>query len=93
MATRSDQSSLAWYASTLLLATARNGFPASLAHVPVLLPTAHTAVRARLDHWFGRHGIEPRIAGEFDDSPLLATFGAGGLGAFPAAAQEGLSWR
>ncbi len=78
-------SSLAWYASTALLATAKKGFPASLAHVPVLLPTAHTAVRARLDHWFGRHGIEPRIAGEFDDSALLATFGAGGLGAFPAA--------
>ena len=78
-------SSLAWYASTSLLATAKKGFPASLAQVPVLLPTAHTAVRARLDHWFGRHGIEPRIAGEFDDSALLATFGAGGLGAFPAA--------
>ena len=78
-------SSLAWYASTALLATAKKGFPASLANVPVLLPTAHTAVRARLDHWFGRHGIEPRIAGEFDDSALLATFGAGGLGAFPAA--------
>ena len=78
-------SSLAWYASPSLLATAKKGFPDSLAQVPVLLPTAHTAVRARLDHWFGRHGIEPRIAGEFDDSALLATFGAGGLGAFPAA--------
>ncbi len=78
-------SSLAWYASTALLATAKQGFPASLAQVPVLLPTAHTAVRARLDHWFARHGIEPRVAGEFDDSALLATFGAGGLGAFPAA--------
>jgi len=78
-------SSLAWYASTSLLATAKKGFPASLASVPVLLPTAHTAVRARIDHWFARHGIEPRIAGEFDDSALLATFGAGGLGAFPAA--------
>ena len=78
-------SSLAWYASTALLAIAKKGFPASLAQVPVLLPTAQTAVRARLDHWFGRHGIEPRIAGEFDDSALLATFGAGGLGAFPAA--------
>lgn len=78
-------SSLAWYASPSLLATAKKGFPASLASVPVLLPTAHTAVRARIDHWFARHGVEPRIAGEFDDSALLATFGAGGLGAFPAA--------
>lgn len=78
-------SSLAWYASPALLAATKKDFPASLARVPVLLPTAHTAVRARLDQWFERHGIAPRVVGEFDDSALLATFGAGGLGAFAAA--------
>jgi LysR family transcriptional activator of nhaA len=51
----------------------------------VLLPTAHTAVRARLDHWFEQLAIRPRIVGEFEDSALLNTFGASGMGIFPAA--------
>ena len=51
----------------------------------MLLPTAHTAVRARLDHWFDQHSIRPRIVGEFEDSALLKTFGASGMGVFPAA--------
>jgi LysR family transcriptional regulator, transcriptional activator of nhaA len=41
-------------------------------------------VRARLDHWFERQGLRPHIAGEFEDSALLAAFGRGGMGAFPA---------
>ena len=55
------------------------------ADVPVLLPTGHGVLRARLDHWFDRHGVHPRIAGEFEDSALLKTFGSGGMGVFPAA--------
>ena len=78
-------SALAWYASPALMAAARKGFPGSLGEVPVLLPTTHAATRPRLDHWFERLGIRPRIVGEFDDNALLATFGAGGLGVFPAA--------
>lgn len=78
-------SALAWYAPASLYAAARRGFPHSLAQVPVLLPTTHAAVRPRLDHWFERQSIKPRVVGEFEDSALLATFGAGGLGVFPAA--------
>jgi LysR family transcriptional activator of nhaA len=78
-------SPLAWYAPDALLATARRGFPHSLARVPVLLPTTHAAVRGRLDTWFEGEGIEPRIVGEFEDSALLKTFGASGMGVFPAA--------
>jgi len=54
--------------------------------VPVLLPTAHTAVRDRLDHWFEQQGLRPRVVGEFEDSALLKTFGASGMGVFPAPA-------
>jgi LysR family transcriptional activator of nhaA len=79
-------SPLAWYAPPALAEAARAGFPHSLAEVPVLLPTGHAAVRPRLDAWFERQGIRPRVVGEFEDSALLATFGAGGLGVFPAAA-------
>lgn len=78
-------SPLAWYAPAALLAQARRGFPQSLARVPVLLPTPHAATRARLDQWFERQGVKPRIVGEFEDSALLETFAAAGMGVFPAA--------
>jgi LysR family transcriptional activator of nhaA len=78
-------SPLAWYAPAPLAAAARRAFPQSLAAVPLLLPTTHSAVRARLDLWFERLSIRPRVVGEFEDSALLATFGASGMGVFPAA--------
>ena len=76
---------LSWYAPPSLLAVARRGFPQSLAGVPVLLPTTHAVVRSRIDQWFERMGVRPRVVGEFEDSALLKTFGAGGMGVFPAA--------
>lgn len=78
-------SNLSWYGPAPLLAAARKGFPQSLAKVPVLLPTSSAAVRPRIDHWFERLGIKPNIVGEFEDSALLITFGAAGMGVFPAA--------
>ena len=78
-------SALAWYAPPQLHALALQDFPASLATVPVLLPTTQAAVRGRLDQWFERLGIKPNVVGEFEDSALLKTFGAAGMGVFPAA--------
>lgn len=78
-------SPVAWFAPPALAAAARRGFPQSLSRLPVLLPSTHVAVRARLDYWFERLGIRPRIVGEFEDSALLKTFGASGMGVFPAA--------
>jgi LysR family transcriptional activator of nhaA len=77
-------SALAWYAPPSLYAAARKDFPHSLATVPVLLPTQHNAIRARINQWFERQGVLPRLVGEFEDSALLRTFGAGGMGVFPA---------
>jgi len=77
-------SKLAWYAPASLLAAAQHDFPHSLGKVPVLLPTMHAAVRPRLDNWFERMGVRPNIVGEFEDSALLQTFGAAGMGVFPA---------
>lgn len=82
---RMGSSSLAWYGTAEMVEAAGKDFPHSLAEVPVLLPTAHTAVRARLDLWFEQRGVRPRIVGEFEDSALLKTFGASGMGLFPAA--------
>jgi LysR family transcriptional activator of nhaA len=82
-------SPVAWYAAANHHADARRGFPQSLERVPVLLPTSHATVRAALDHWFERNAIRPRIVGEFEDSALLKTFGAGGMGVFPIAEMVG----
>lgn len=73
-----------WYANADLYKSAKKDFPNCLADVPVLLPTSHNDVRARIDHWFDHRGIRPRIVGEFEDSALLKTFGASGMGVFPA---------
>ena len=78
-------SPVGWYGAASLVRAASKDYPHSLAQVPLLMPTAHTAVRARLDHWFEQHAIRPRIVGEFEDSALLKTFGANGMGVFPSA--------
>lgn len=78
-------SDVAWYGPASLVARAKRAFPHSLADVPVLLPTGHAAVRLPLDLWFERHGIRPQVVAEFEDSALLKTAGAHGLGVFPAA--------
>lgn len=78
-------STLSWYAPPALVTAARKRFPQSLATVPVLLPTAHAAVRLRIDQWFERVGVRPNVVGEFEDSALLQTFAVAGMGIFLAA--------
>lgn len=73
-----------WYGPGALVRSAgAKAFPACLAELPVLLPTGHTALRPALDRWFEQQGLRPRIAGEFEDSALMAVFAAQGLGVFP----------
>ena len=78
------EAALTWYASPALAAGADAAFPACLDAMPLLLPTRHSAVRPRIDDWFDRKSLHPHVAGEFEDSALLATFGQSGLGGFPA---------
>lgn len=78
------ESPISWYASQSLVAD-RYPFPECLTKLPVLLPTDHSTLRVKLEQWLHQHGITPNIVGEFEDSALLATFGAEGLGIFPAA--------
>jgi len=59
-------------------------FPRSLQGAPMLLPSHGTALRRALEAWFASTGVEPAVAGEFDDSALMKAFGARGLGAFAA---------
>jgi LysR family transcriptional activator of nhaA len=84
MSERLVESPVDWYGpSALVHKTAVAGFPQSLARLPVLLPTGHSALRPRLDRWFDAQGLRPQIVGEFEDSALLAVFAARGLGVFP----------
>ena len=74
-----------WYGpSDLVRAAVVRGFPQSLNDLPVLLPTSHSMLRPSIDRWFEAHALKPRVAGEFEDSALLAIFAARGLGVFPA---------
>lgn len=78
------EAALDWFAPLAMAKKCKRPFPACLAEMPVLLPTGHAAVRPRVDQWFERHGLRPQVAGEFEDSALLAAFGRSGMGAFPA---------
>ncbi|WP_303786622.1 transcriptional activator NhaR [Azovibrio restrictus] len=78
------ESGLSLYATPALAGHYREAFPHSLDGAPFLLPARNAAVRASLDQWFETHGIRPRIIAEVEDSALLDTFGAAGLGIFPA---------
>ncbi len=66
------------------LAHLRKDFPRSLHGAPALLPSEGTALRRALDAWLSGLGIQPRLAGEFDDSALMKVFGARGVGFFAA---------
>jgi LysR family transcriptional activator of nhaA len=83
-----SSSPIAWYAPRNWADAARSDYPRSFARVPLLLPTRHSAARLRIDHWLERERIKPLIAGEFEDSALLMTFGAAGMGVFPAAVSQ-----
>ncbi len=73
-----------WYGpGALVKRSEAKHFPACLADLPVLLPTGHAVMRASLERWFDQIGVRPRIAGEFEDSALMAVFAARGLGVFP----------
>jgi len=63
----------------------RQGFPASLAGAPMLLPTENTVLRRSIDQWLEDGGLRPNIVAEFEDSALLKVFGLRGVGVFPAA--------
>jgi len=78
------EASIRWYATPALKASATTRFPECLGELPLLLPTQDMALRERIGHWFERQSIRPNIIGEFADSGMIATFGAYGMGAFPA---------
>ena len=74
---------LAFLGTPELARAYRRRFPQSLHGAPMLLPTDNTAMRRSLDQWFDSCGIQPQIAGEFEDDALLREFAKAGAGLFP----------
>lgn len=62
----------------------RGPFPQCLDGAPLILPGPGGTLRLAIDHWLSQVGVRPTIRGEFADSALLKSFGARGLGVFPA---------
>jgi LysR family transcriptional activator of nhaA len=73
---------VSFFATPALGARLTQPFPACLAQAPLLLPAPRGALRGAIDHWLDRHDIRPQVAGEFDDSSLMVSFGQAGVGVF-----------
>lgn len=77
-------SRLALFCSAALHRKLAPRFPGSLEGAPLLLPVEGSAQRLVLDAEFGRLKVRPAVVAEADDSALLKTLGASGLGVVPA---------
>ena len=76
------RSDMSFFATPALAEQLRGPFPACLSGMPLLSPGAQASVRQQLEAWLTRHGIAPRIVGEFDDAALMTAFGRQGSGVF-----------
>ena len=72
-------------ASESLAGYLKEGFPGSLNEAPMLLPSSQSAWRHHLDHYFETQSVRPNVVAEFDDSALMKTAAADGLGIVPVA--------
>lgn len=78
------EAQVGFFATRALAERLKRRFPASLGGAPLLLPTPNTQLRRSLDQWFQRHGIQPRLVAEFEDSALAKVFAQHGHGIFAA---------
>jgi len=78
------RSSVSFFAAASLRSMLRGDFPRCLDDAPMLMPGASSPLRSQLEAWFQAHRLQPRVAGEFDDSALTAAFCRAGLGVFLA---------
>jgi LysR family transcriptional activator of nhaA len=61
----------------------KRNFPKSLHGAPLLLPTADSAVRHELNHWFDKLEIAPECVGSFQDRALMKLAARNGKGIVP----------
>lgn len=58
-------------------------FPQNLSDAPLLLPGLDSHLRGPLLRWLNDAGVQPAVAGEFEDGALMQAFGRAGAGVFP----------
>ncbi|MBL8470210.1 MAG: transcriptional activator NhaR [Rhodocyclaceae bacterium] len=75
---------LAFLATPAVAEGLKGSFPACLDGAPLLIPGEDANSRPRLLRWLEDQGVQPAIAGEFDDGALMVAFGAAGAGVFVA---------
>ncbi len=75
---------MSFFCTPALKSQLQGEFPQCLNGQPLLIPGAQASVRQRLEGWLTRHGLLPRIVGEFDDGALMTAFGREGRGVFMA---------
>jgi LysR family transcriptional activator of nhaA len=75
---------MSFFCTPALQAQLQGEFPQCLNGQPLLIPGAQASVRQQLEGWLTRHGLLPRIVGEFDDGALMTAFGREGRGVFIA---------
>jgi LysR family transcriptional activator of nhaA len=76
------RSRMTFFCSAALRASLSGPFPQCLDGAPMLLQRPTSSVRQQFDPWLVRHGLRPRIVGEFDDTALMIAFGREGRGIF-----------
>lgn len=77
------ESPVSFLAVKSLAKRCRSGFPQSLGTVPLLLPTAESAIRGELDRWLEGLAIAPRVLGVFQDRALMKLAAREGRGVIP----------
>ena len=80
---RLGESGVAWLADRTLAQRTTSVFPDCLKHLPLLLPGQDSAIRQKVGEWFRKYRLQVNVAGEFDDTALMAAFGQAQIGAFP----------
>ena len=78
------ESEVSFFGTAALAKRFKKGFPHSLENAPMLLPLESVAMRRAINLWLSRHKLKPNVVAEFQDSALMKTFGADGMGIFPA---------
>jgi LysR family transcriptional activator of nhaA len=71
---------LTFLAAPSLAASLREPFPKCLDGAPFIHWPQDAHIGQAIDMWFSRQGVQPRLAGRFDDSALMKTFATLGLG-------------
>ena len=73
---------MSFFCAPGLKAQLQGPFPVCLNGAPMLVPGATSSLRPQFESWLTRHGLQPRVIGEFEDGALINAFGRQGAGVF-----------